>query len=340
MPVMRTITALLCGALALLAVAPANADTLAKSNFFVPSVISVDTTAHTATFALHRGSSNGTTVWYIVTDTSNAMAAKERGLAYAPDLDDLGNDVIADVATKNGELEFPGAPDFSPMRSYVASPDGFPPKSAAPGAVAGPGYTPFVRLPATNGVFNAPIVATGNGPFDVTTHTNTHDRVVEIDTAKLTVTLVLARGFVDGKPVYYLSTEASDPGAAAVERATYVPQLAKAKAAAAIPIGVVVHGPLDGDAPQGLAYLALRTPLSAEATAANVATIGSPFNVLSLVPDLKNPYATNGYSPLWSAQAVGAPQSKRLTSYADVAAISKPAGFVVNCPAISFGGGY
>jgi hypothetical protein len=92
---------------------------------------------------------------------------------------------------------------------------------------------------------------------------------------------------------------------------------------------------------QGLAYLALKTPLGDDATAANAANIGSPFNVLSLAPDIANRYAENGYSPLWSVLVVGDAQAKRLMSYADVVPIAKPAGFVVNCPAIAFdtGGG-
>jgi hypothetical protein len=87
---------------------------------------------------------------------------------------------------------------------------------------------------------------------------------------------------------------------------------------------------------QGLAYLTLRTPISENATSGNAATIGSPFNVLSLVPDLKSPYTVNGYSPLWNVFVAGAPQTKRLTSFSDVAGQSKPAGFVVNCPAVSY----
>ncbi len=337
---MNQTIAIIGAVLALASSAPAVAANAPKSDLFVTSALSVDTTAHTATFPLHRGSAGGKTVWYILTDASDATVAKAQGLVFAPDLASLGDAAIAQASGTAAAPAFPGAPDFSPVRSYVASAGGFPPASAAPGAVGGDAYSPFVRIPGTPGVLNAPIVATGDGPFDVATHANTHDRLVAIDTAKMTATLVLARGFVDGKAVYYLSTEASDPVASTVERATFTPRLAKAAASATIPIGVVVDGPQEGDAPQGLAYLALRTPLAADAIAANAATIGSPFNVLSLVPDLKAPYAQNGYSPLWAAMAVGAPQSKRLTSYGDLAALVKPAGFVVNCPAIAFGGGY
>jgi hypothetical protein len=309
----------------------------AASLLFVKSVLAVDTTAHTATFALHHGTANGKSVWYIQTDASDAGVAKARGLDFAPDIANLGSAAIASAKMSGGSVVFPGAPDFSPGRTYVASTGGFPPKSATPGGVADAAYSPFVHIAGVAGVINAPIVATGDGPFDVEHHTNTHDRVIAIDTAKHTVTLVLARGFVDAKPVYYLSTEASDPVASAVERATYVPRLAKASPAAEIPIGVVVDGPVDAMDAQGLTYLTLHTPLADDATAANVTTIGSPFNVLSLVPDTKNPYAENGYSPLWNAMAVGAPQTKRITSYSGIAPIAKAAGFVVNCPAIAFG---
>jgi len=307
-----------------------------SSAFFFKSIISVETSNHTVTLPLHRGRSNGQTVWYIVTDASDAAVAKKEGVDYAPDIAELGNDAIATASTDGGIVQFSGAPDFARLRSYIASTTGFPPKSAAPGGVADDAYSPFVRVSGTAGVLNAPIVATGDGPFDVSTHTNTEDRVVAIDIENKTVTLVLARGFFNGKPIYYLSTEASDPVAASVERATYVPRLAKSDPAGAIPIGVIVNGPQTGSNVQGLAYLALKTPLNDDATAANAAHIGSPFNVLSLVPNAEKPYAANGYSPLWSVFVVGAPQRNRLTAFADVGQIAKPAGFVVNCPAIAF----
>ena len=309
----------------------------AASLLFVKSVLAVDTTAHTATFVLHHGRANGKSVWYIQTDASDAGVAKARGLDFAPDIANLDSTAIAAAKLSGSEVAFAGAPDFSPERTYVASDSGFPPKSATPGGIADAAYSPFVHIEGVAGVINAPIVATGDEPFDVEHHTNTQDRVIAIDTAKHTVTLVLARGFIDAKPVYYLSTEASDPVASAVERATYEPRLAKASPAAEIPIGVVVNGPVAAADAQGLAFLSLHTPLADDATPANVATIGSPFNVLSLVPDTKNPYADNGYSPLWNVMAAGAPQTKRITSYAGIASISKPAGFAVNCPAIAFG---
>ena len=313
---------------------------LPHSQFTVTSAIAVDTTNHTVTLPLHRGIAKGQTVWFIITDVSDARIARQIGVNYAPLLLKLGAGAIQ-KGTKNsdGTFTFDGAPSFEPARTYVAGAGGFPPRSATPGATADPEYSPFVTL--TNSmagvVFNAPVIARGDAPSDVTTHTDTEDRVVAIDVKKKTVTLILARGFFNGKPVYYLSPDASDPIAASVERATYAPNLSKASSGSEIPIGVVVDGPQSGDAPQGLAYLALRTPLGAEATLANAPEIGSPFNVLSGAPDLANPYADNGYSPLWNVMVVGAPQGKRLTTYAEVAPLAKDAGFVVNCPVIAYG---
>jgi hypothetical protein len=323
----------LCGGLAPAAQLP-------HAKFTIASAISIDTTTHTVTLPLHKGIEEGKTVWFILTDASDAAIAKKLGLNFAPSLANLGSDAIQ-KGTKNadGTFTFAGAPSFKATRTYVAGKTGFPPDSATPGGKGDPEYSPFVTLANSmqGVVFNAPIVASGDGPFDVTTHTNTEDRVVAIDTAHETVTLVLARGFFNGKPVYYLSTEASDPVASSVERATYVPLLAKASDAAEIPIGVVADGPQTGSAPQGLAFLALRTPLAEDATLANAATIMSSFNVLSVAPDLKNLYASNGYTPLWNVMVVGAPQTKRLTTYAQIAAGAKAAGFVVNCPVVAYG---
>jgi hypothetical protein len=336
---MKRVFSALAGLLAL-TIGCAQAAQLPHSKFTITSLLAVDTTTHTATFRLRKGTEEGKTVWFIVTDASNAKAARKLGVNYAPSLAAIGRDAIQ-KATLNDDatFTFAGAPSFKATRTYVAGSTGFPPASATAGSKGDPEYSPFVTLANTmqGVVFNAPIVATGDGPFDVTTHTNTEDRVVAIDTNAGTVTLVLARGFLNDKPIYYLSTEASDSVASSVERATYVPLLAKAASAAEIPIGVVVDGPQTGPAPQGLDFLALQTPLSVDATTANAATITSSFNVLSAAPSLKNPYADNGYSPLWNVMVVGAKQSRRLTNYAQIAPLAKAAGFVVNCPVVAYG---
>ena len=70
-------------------------------------------------------------------------------------------------------VHFQGAPDFSPTRIAEPGPTGFPLKKFQPGSVAGPGYSPFIKIAGSNVVYNAPIIAAGEGPFDVAHHTNT-----------------------------------------------------------------------------------------------------------------------------------------------------------------------
>ena len=130
-------------------------------------------------------------VWYILEDASDQGAAKDLGVNYAPKLANIGISCPACVQTVTEDnpspqanpfgpavIHFAGAPDFSPTRVAVPGPTGFPLKSFQPGAVAGPGYSPFIRIDGSPTVYNAPIIATGDGPYDVVHHTNTGDRVL------------------------------------------------------------------------------------------------------------------------------------------------------------------
>jgi hypothetical protein len=329
---------------ALLTPPAANAAALPRASIVLPNTISVDPDAGVVTLPLHRGTANGTTVWYIVTDSSDKADAQARGAVFAPLLAAVGTGCSACLRTAteaHGAIVYPGAPKFGSKRSYVPSATGFPPASAVPGATADSGYTPFLRIGAA--VVNAPIVATGNGPFDVKRHANTEDRVVAIDTAKKTVTLALVKGFFGGKRVVYLSTEASDPAAATIERATYVPAL-KAQAGI-VPIDVIANG-----SHQGLSFVALHGNLGLPATAANVSRLGSALNILATFP--AGPTAA-AYSPLWNVEVVAwksaelaAHRDRVLTSVADVSRAADatsgpggkpigPVGFVVNCPVIA-----
>lgn len=334
--------------------APAIAQSAQRLTTLLTSVTSINTQRHQAVFPLHRGVANGHTVWYILTDVSDAAEAKARGLVFAPALGGVG--VTQSVTVVDGIWHFAGAPDFSSARAFRPGPTGFPPAAGAPGAKGDDAYSPFVRLPDSTTVYNAPIVAAGDAGFDVAAHTNTADRVLAIDPAAATVTLLLADGFADGKRVFYISTEASDPGAATIERATFVPSLAKSAASARLPIYVIANGQTGHANPQaqGLGFVSLDGGLAEDATTANGADLQSSRNILASAPNV-TPSGNGTYTPLWdvyvgqwSAAATSAHRNVQLTSASAVGeAVAAhdltgpdgkafgPVGFAVNCPVVA-----
>ncbi len=338
---MRTRLLFAASALAVSLAMPAAA---AEPTLLLRSARAIDTVRNTVVLPLHRGTAEGKTVWYILTDVSDAAAAKAQNLVFAPALASVG--ATQTVTEKAGVWDFAAAPDFSQGRVFAPGPGGFPPARAVPGATAPAAYSPFVKAAAT--VYNAPIVATGEGPFDVTTHANTADRVLAVDKAHGTVTLLLANGFAGGKRVFYISTEASDRGAATIERATYAPAIASAPQSARLPILVIANGQA-----QGLAFAALHGNLVENATLANSASLKTSRNILGDLP--ANGPSGGIYDPLWdvsvgawSDAALAAHRNGTLKSAEDVqkAVAAKlitgpggkpfgPVGFDVNCPVIA-----
>lgn len=210
--------------------------TLQSNRQTITSSKRVDLTRDFATLPLRKGTANGQTVWYVITDVSDASIARQLGVNHAPKLHNATRSCpacVQEVETSapllgKAPVHFQGAPDFSPTRTIkpAPKPHTFPPLSFTVGATARAGYSPYVRVKGSDVVFNAPIVATGDGPFDVTTHTNTHDRLLGIDTKKMTADLLYVRGFSNGKSIAYLSFESSDAFTATLERSTFVPALA------------------------------------------------------------------------------------------------------------------
>ncbi|HEY2473934.1 MAG TPA: hypothetical protein VGI19_03950 [Candidatus Cybelea sp.] len=351
---------------------------LPESNLVLKSARDVNVAASTAVIPIHRGIAHGETVWYIITDASDFGVARDLDVLYAPKLVNMAVNCSECVQTatlgrptgrfnNDAIVHFEDAPNFSPARVYVPSATGFPPVKASPGAVGGPRYSPYVRIAGSDVIYNMSIVATGNGPYDVIHHTNTADRVLAIDTRQDNdgpeVTMLLAHGFDSGQPIVYLSTEASDPGAAAVERATYVPLLSHASFAngddnlgsARERIFVFVNGPTSPETGQGLMYLGLHGNLGKNATLANSSTLGSPLNVQGDFPSLDDPRHANAYSPLWDAQlgvwtasAVKGGKNVRQTDENQIlnlvgdGYLTGPGGapygsaFVVNCPPVAY----
>jgi hypothetical protein len=200
---------------------------LPRDHLTEESAIQVDLSKETVRLPLYKGVAyKGTpqqeTVWYVLLDASDAGIAKDLGVNYAPKLSNIGINDPEAVQTvtlesptpdqnKFGQavVDFQGAPDFSPTRIAEPGPTGFPLANFQPGAVAGPGYSPFIRIAGSQTVYSAPIVATGDGPFDVTHHTNTGDRVLGVHIAGPQpqgqfeddwVDLLFVKGFDAGQP--------------------------------------------------------------------------------------------------------------------------------------------
>jgi hypothetical protein len=266
----------------------------------------VDAAHGTVTIPLYKGSLNGTkkTVWYILTDVSNQGVAQELGLNFSAKLGFASNAARTGNLDSNGNIVFDkGSVDFTPQRNIVPGPAGqeFPPKSSAPGAIGDKDYSPYVSITNAGGViYNAPMIAFNvdasqiNFPNGHVDYSKVHDQVVAIDTYNMTVTLNLINGFSFGRPVWYLSTEASIPLAAAIEHNTYAPLMDKlvlgnddSFASPIERIFIATNG-----AESGQCDNPLRQGLSAD-----LADGFRPNNVLGGIPTI-----ALDYSPAWDAQ--------------------------------------
>ena len=193
-----------------------------------------------------------------------------------------------------------GKVDFSPERSVTAgaAPHYFPPDAVQPGSVGDPDYSPLARIGSY--IYNAPMLAfnvneatLNNFCAGKVDHKLVHDKVVAICPRDGVVTLALTTGFSFGRPVLYLSTEASDALPAALEGATFATALADIRVggddsafSAVERIFAIVNGATNAVAgeinPQRQGF---DSALKGE---------GGPLNVLGGIPTV----ATD-YSPLW-----------------------------------------
>ena len=197
----------------------------------------VDSIHGTITIPLYLGHMlDGKNVWYILTDVDDTNVAAELGLNFSAKLTFAANAARTANFDDNNDLVFDkGTVDFSPIRSIVAGPPGqeFPPTAFQPGSMGDKDYSPLVQVVNAAGViYNAPIVAFNvnagqiefpNGNVD---YSLVHDQVIAIDPVNMTVTLNLINGFSFGRPVWYISMDASIPLAAAIEHNTFAPLMA------------------------------------------------------------------------------------------------------------------
>src|SRR5262249_38571583 len=148
---------------------------------------------------LHRGTSRGRTVWFIVLDASSGEIADRMGVNQSNKLGNLKNTDAVQKVTMHGDVpDFPASVDFTPVRSGTPGPTGFPPADFHVGSEGEAGYSPYVQLP-DGSILNSPIIADDSGM---------HDKVVQLDIPGMRVLMRETPGFSNGSPVLYLSTDA------------------------------------------------------------------------------------------------------------------------------------
>ncbi len=290
----------------------------------------------TVTLPLHRGTSQGRTVWYVVFDSSSGGDADAKGANVSQKLAHArGTAAVQRVTETSGGLDFPATARFDVRaRNVVPGPTGFPPLAAAPSAEGEKGYSPLAELPDGT-VENAPHVANDTG---------VHPKVVAIDYAAGIVTLEETAGFSGGKAVRYVSTESSLDVAAALENVVLAPALDATPDVgqdgtdqARTSLAAFVNGRTGAASPerQGLGS-ALLDGLS-------------PLNVLRWSPN------QGRYGPLWDVHlaawtpaAIAGGLDRRQTDFGDVIGLAshglvtapdggafRASGFIVNCPIVS-----
>ena len=337
-PVLIVILVIILAAIAagvIPSVSTATTQQLRESTLFITSA--VERNDGTAIFPLHRGTSNGQTVWFIMLDSSDGNDAMDLGVNHSQKLANArGTPAVQQVAIVDGVIDFPATVDFTPIHQVTPGPAGFPPALALPGAVGEPGYSPLIELPDGT-VRNAPHIANQSGRAD---------KVVSLDKAGGKVVYRETMGFQGGKPVRYVSTDASDPVAAALEDVTFAPALNDA--------------PTVGDDSVASARASLVAFVNAQTGADNPQRQGlnsalldglDPLNVLRWNP------SQGRYAPLWdvhlaewSMQAVATGENLRQRSFNDILNLVAdglitgpggtpfaPSGFIVNCPIVSSG---
>ena len=324
---MRRTIPILAALIALAAPAGAMADGGGKQ--FIPS-------AHengdgTVTLPVHRGTSGGHDVWFVVLDASTSNGAAAWGANRSNKLANArGTAAVQKVTVNNGVINFPATVDFAPVRQVAPGPAGFPPAVAQPGAVGEPGYSPLIELPDGT-ILNAPQLANASG---------TADKVVALHPVSGTVVYKETNGFARGNAVKYVSTDASLDVAAALEDVTYAPALNAA--------------PFAGGDGTDSARAELDAFVNGATGAANPQRQGlnsalldglDPLNVLAWTPN------QGRYSPLWDvhlaawAPGVAPTRQTEVAAVEDLAekgAITAPdgspfaaSGFIVDCPIVS-----
>lgn len=262
-----------------------------------------DSLAARVVLPLLSGTADDADAWFVLLETSDAEDARRRGVLHVPRLAELRGTASVQRGHLDGaRLVVESGVDFAPDREVSAgNPDAFPPRVATPGAVGRDGYSPYVEFPDGT-VRNVPIIA------DAQRHA---DRVMLINRVQGWVAMRVTRGYAEGRTLWYISTEASNPMVAAIEAATYAPKLAAAApGAATADLVAFVNGPRAAE--DEAERHGLQSALSGE---------GDPQNILAALPG-GAAYAPlwNLHMTMWTPRAVNDRQRERLLGLNEVRA--------------------
>lgn len=319
----------------------------------------IDMEAGTITLPLYEGRmSDGTPVWYVLTDTTDEANAEALGLNHSAKLAyaDVEGAVRTAVLEQDLTVTFEqGTVDFAPEHQLTPGEGeaAFPPTTAEPGSVGDDAYSPLVKIENAGGhIYNAPIIAFGNTADEIAfcdgnpDHGLVHDRVVSICPEEQTVTVKLVVGFSFARPVFYVSFNASDPVVATLESSTFAPAMNNIQVgaddgafSAVERLFVTANGPTGADNPQ---RQGLNSALLGEGT--------GPLNLFGGVPTI-----ALDYSPMWdlnlgiwTPEAIEAGYRSRMIDEFQFLAMVQgghisgmdggpfgSTGFIVNCPIVA-----
>lgn len=315
----------------------------------------VDIAKGTVTLPLYRGTvaNGGRVVWYILTEASDPEVASLLGLNFSAKLNFAGNGARTATFDSNNSLVFDrGTVDFKPVRNVTPGPSSapFPPSAAQPGSVGDQAYSPIVRV--GNIYYNAPIIAYDvsaseiNFPSGNVDYSKVHDEVLAIDSVEGTVTLQMVNGFSFGRPLWYISTDASLPDVAAIEGATYAPLMQALTTGRddsfSSPVErlfIAVNGPFDGGCANPMRQGLFAALLDGH----------RPNNVFGGIPTIAPDYSPlwNGNLYEWTPDAVSKGyrgqlrEEFQILTYVRDGILTGPGGakfgdsmFIVNCPVI------
>lgn len=271
----------------------------------------LDDAAETITLPIFKGQFNGQDAWYIITESSNREDAERRGVNFSPKLANaLGTVAVQTVTMSGGMVQFAGTVNFAPNRVVVPGPTGFPPADAQPGAIGDANYSPLITT-GDGIVLNAPQIANASG---------LQDRVISIDFVNRRVTMHATAGLYHGTETRYISTESTDPGVAAIEAATFAPNLNAAP-------GLGSNDPLSSARSSIIPFINGQTGANNPERQGLMSALlgeGSPLNVTVIHPRNRGEIPT--YSPLWDVHAavwtdaaIAAGKRVRLDHHDDIA---------------------